>query len=94
MLTRKKISFEVTIVVEPDDNGFHAYCPALRGLHVGGETKEEAVKTAQEAVILYLKSLLKHNEPIPLCVVSQEQQPSFNFVPDSFREKTTVLIRI
>ena len=28
----------VPIVIEPDEGGFHAYCPELKGLHVAGDT--------------------------------------------------------
>ena len=36
-----KIEFLVDIVVEPDESEFLAYCPALKGLHVGGATVKE-----------------------------------------------------
>jgi predicted RNase H-like HicB family nuclease len=49
--------FCVSIVVEPDDDRFHAYVPGLVGLHVDGKTEEEAVKNACEAIIVYLDSL-------------------------------------
>lgn len=66
---RPKITFKIEICVEDDDNGFHAYCSALKGVHVGGETIEEALENAKEAVILYIKSLIKHGDPIPLTPV-------------------------
>ena len=52
-----KIHFTIEIIVEPDDDGFHAFCPALKGLHVGGDTEEEALKNAFDGSILYLESL-------------------------------------
>ncbi|MEO6196787.1 MAG: type II toxin-antitoxin system HicB family antitoxin [Dehalococcoidia bacterium] len=66
---RVTVGFRVDIVVEPDDGEFHAYCPALKGLHVDGGTEEEALRNASEAALAYLESLIKHNEPIPLAVV-------------------------
>jgi len=68
----KKISFKITIVVEPDDGGFHAFCPALKGLHVDGTTEKEALENAREAAVAYLVSLIKHGDPIPLNVVTSE----------------------
>ncbi len=65
------VQFSVDVVVEPDDGEFHAYCPALKGLHVGGETEEEALKNAMDAVELYLKSLIKHGDPIPVGVATE-----------------------
>jgi predicted RNase H-like HicB family nuclease len=64
-----KTVFEIGICVEKDGEGFHAFCPALKGLHVDGDTKEEALENARKAVILYLRSLIKHNEPIPIAPV-------------------------
>jgi predicted RNase H-like HicB family nuclease len=67
--SNKMIEFVVDVVVEPDDDQYHAYCPALRGLHVGGLTQDEAIRNAVDAVELYLVSLVKHGDPIPLGVV-------------------------
>ena len=39
-----KVRFTVELVVEPDDDGYHAFCPALKGLHVAGQTEEEAIQ--------------------------------------------------
>jgi len=60
------IKVRLRIFVEPDSGGFYAYCPELKGLHVGGTTEEEAVKNAREAATAYLLSLLKHNDPLPV----------------------------
>ncbi|HEY3118720.1 MAG TPA: type II toxin-antitoxin system HicB family antitoxin [Chloroflexota bacterium] len=53
-------------MIEPDDQGFHAYCPALKGLHAEGDTEQEALARAEEAAVAYLQSLIKNHEPIPL----------------------------
>lgn len=63
------LDFTVIIHIEPDDDGFHAWCPALKGLHVDGGTEEETVRFATEAAEAYLESLIKNHEPIPLGVV-------------------------
>lgn len=63
---RTVLEFTVEIVVEPDGEQFHAYCPALKGLHVGGETESEALQNATDAAILYIESMIRHNEAIPL----------------------------
>jgi predicted RNase H-like HicB family nuclease len=68
----KIIRLKVKILVERDDDSFHAYCPDLKGLHVGGDTEKEAVANAVEAVKAYLESLVKHNEPIPVGVIDGE----------------------
>ncbi len=69
--TGQGVQFSVGVVVEPDDGEFHAFCPALKGLHVGGQTKKEALKNAMDAVELYLKSLIKHGDPIPVGVATE-----------------------
>lgn len=68
------IEFKVDIIVKPDDCGFHAYCPALKGLHVCGDTEKEALKNAKDAAIAYLESLIKHGDPIPLRVIKRESK--------------------
>lgn len=60
------IGFKVEIVVEPDDVGFHAYCPALKGLHTCGDTEKEALANARIAAIAYLESSMKHHDSIPI----------------------------
>ncbi len=68
-MNKPTVGFKVEIMVEPDDGAYHAYCPALKGLHVGGDTEEEAVKNARDAAIAYLESLVKHGESIPVGVL-------------------------
>ncbi len=72
--SKQTIEFKIDIIIEPDESGFHAYCPALKGLHVGGDTKEEALKNAKDAAIAYLESLIKHGEPIPVGIAKQESR--------------------
>ena len=71
-----KLEFEVKVVVEPDADGFHAYCPALKGLHTCGATKQEAERHAKNAVVAYLISLMKHGDPFPKGVVVRRIEPS------------------
>ena len=61
-----EIKFAVDIVVESDGDGFHAFCPALKGLHVGGHTSEEAINNAKDAADCYLASMIKHGDAIPV----------------------------
>lgn len=57
--------YRTKIVIEPDGNDFYAYCPALKGLHVPGDTEEEALRNAKDAIVAYIASLIKHGDPIP-----------------------------
>lgn len=64
---------QIGIVVEPDDNGFHAYAPALPGLHADGGTEDEAIQKAAELAVLYLASMVKHGDPLPIgCLTEGE----------------------
>lgn len=59
-------SLRITVVVEPDEGGFHAYCPAFKGLHIDGETELEALQRTEEALYGYLESLQSHGDPLPI----------------------------
>ncbi|MBI4333834.1 MAG: type II toxin-antitoxin system HicB family antitoxin [Chloroflexi bacterium] len=72
----KEIILSVDVIVEPDEPGFHAYCPALKGLHVGGDTMEEALQNARDAVELYIDSFIEHGDPIPIGVSLEQETVS------------------
>ena len=70
------ISISVKVVVEADGDGFYAYCPAFKGLHVGASSHEEALEGVVEALQLYLDSLQRHGDPLPVgphCIVEDDQ---------------------
>lgn len=75
MLHSKEKTFKirVSITIEPDGDRFYAYCSALKGLHVDGDTEEEALGHANDAVIAYLRSLIKHGDPIPIGLIANEE---------------------
>ena len=51
------------IILEPDeDGGFSVTVPALDGCFTQGETEEEAIKNAKEAILCYLEGLEKVKE--------------------------------
>ena len=60
-----KTAIILAIVVEPDGDAFHAYCPALKGLHVEGRTEREALNRATLAAKAFLRSLVEHGESLP-----------------------------
>lgn len=62
---KTSINLSVPISIEKDNDEFHAYCPVLKGLHTRGETEEETMDNAKDAVIAYLNSLIRHGDPIP-----------------------------
>ncbi|MBI4438252.1 type II toxin-antitoxin system HicB family antitoxin [Candidatus Uhrbacteria bacterium] len=53
------------VIIEPDGKFFHAYVPALSGCHTSGKSIAEARKNIQEAMELYLETLVDLGEAIP-----------------------------
>jgi len=45
------------VILEPQEKGYTAYVPALRGCISQGRTKKEALKNIKEAIELYLETL-------------------------------------
>ncbi|OGP54006.1 MAG: antitoxin HicB [Deltaproteobacteria bacterium RBG_13_52_11] len=51
------------VVLEPaEEGGFNVSIPALDGCFTEGETEEEALQNAREAIVCYLEGLEKVNE--------------------------------
>ena len=65
-----RLEFQLVFVVEPDEGDFHAFCPALKGLHTAGSTEQEALENAKNAAVAYILSLIKHGDPIPVGVMT------------------------
>jgi predicted RNase H-like HicB family nuclease len=54
------------ILIEQDEDGvFVVEVPALPGCISQGDTRQEAIENAREAIAAYLESLAAHDEPIP-----------------------------
>ena len=54
------------VLIEQDEDGvFVVEVPALPGCISQGNTREEALRSIQEAIAAYLESLKAHGEPIP-----------------------------
>jgi antitoxin HicB len=56
-----------TIILEPDPEvgGYTVTVPALPGCITQGETVEQCIERAQEAIAGYIESLIKDGEPVP-----------------------------
>ena len=56
-----------TIILHPDpeEGGYTVTVPALPGCVTEGETIEEAIAMAKEAIALYVSDLQAHGEPVP-----------------------------
>ncbi len=59
---------EYTIILDPDldEGGYTVTVPALPGCVTEGDTLEEAIAMAKDAIAGYLESLKMAGEPIPV----------------------------
>jgi predicted RNase H-like HicB family nuclease len=60
-------TYTFKVVAEPDEDRWHAYCPALerQGAATWGNTREEALKNIHEVVQLVVESMIEHGEQLP-----------------------------
>ncbi len=55
-----------TVIVEQgQESGFVAHLPALRGCVSQGETRDQALSNAKEAIEAYIEALMEDGLPIP-----------------------------
>ncbi len=59
-------TYQFTVVIEPDEDVFHAYVPSLPGCHTFGETVDEARRHIAEAIALHIEAMREDGEPIPI----------------------------
>ena len=64
--------YQFTIVIEPDEDAYHAYVPALPGCHTFGETVEEAQVNIKEAIALHIECMKEDGQSLPV-----EREPLF-----------------
>jgi antitoxin HicB len=57
--------YTVVLIPEPDEGGYSVTIPALPGLFTQGDTREEALVAAREAIEFHLESLAAEGEAIP-----------------------------
>ena len=59
-------TYNFNIVLEPDGERWHAYCPALvqHGAATWGHTQPEALTNIQEVVQMVVDSLIEHGEAL------------------------------
>lgn len=59
--------YQYTIILHPDsdEGGYTVTVPALPGCVTQGETLEEAITMAKDAIHLYIDSLIEDGEPVP-----------------------------
>jgi predicted RNase H-like HicB family nuclease len=68
-------SFVFKVVVEPDEDRWHARVPELesRGAATWGKTREEALRNIQEVAQVVIEEMLEDGEPIPEGVMVRDE---------------------
>lgn len=64
--------YTVLLTPDPEEGGYSVSVPALPGLFTQGETHDEAIRNAQQAITFHLDCLRAQGEPIPGEAVAPE----------------------
>ena len=67
----KEYGYTIVLHPEPEEGGYSVTVPALPGCFAQGETVEEAISKAREAIRLHIEGLLEDGEPVP----EEEEHP-------------------
>ncbi len=59
-----KTKYKFPYIIEEDEDGFYATCPALKGCSTQGDTCEEALANIKDAIWLCLKVMEDDGEKI------------------------------
>jgi predicted RNase H-like HicB family nuclease len=64
---------EIELIFAPqDEGGYHVYAPDLPGLHTQGDTLEEAIANAEEALELYIDGLREDGRSLDTGVIRRK----------------------
>lgn len=58
-------TYSIVVDPDPDEGGFTVTVPALPGCITQGDSVEECLASAREAIALYLEDLIASGEPVP-----------------------------
>ncbi|MDE0611778.1 MAG: type II toxin-antitoxin system HicB family antitoxin [Gammaproteobacteria bacterium] len=96
----KELKIKVRIFVEPDEDSFHAFCPELKGVHVSGDSEQEALENCQIAIDQHIHTILKYGDPIPIGCIDEEttyealpapeKQPRQQNIPHSYIRELSI----
>jgi predicted RNase H-like HicB family nuclease len=56
--------YTLPAVIEKDEYGYFAMCPALQGCYSQGNTYEEALENIKDAIRLHIEDILESGETI------------------------------
>ena len=58
-------SYTIVLIPEPEEGGYSVLVPSLPGCVTQGETVQEAIEMAKDAIEGWIAVAKKHGEPIP-----------------------------
>ena len=58
-------TYPLTIEAHPEEGGYLAYFPTLLGCQTWGQSYEAAVRNAEEALAVYIETLIANGDPVP-----------------------------
>jgi len=73
-------SYVFNVIIEPDEDGWFAHCPALekRGAATWGKTKKEAAKNIQDVLEMVVEGMIEDGERMPVKPEGNKEKISFN----------------
>ena len=60
----KTLAYPLVVERHPEDGGYLAHYPALPGCQTWGDSFEEAVRNAEEALVVYIETLAANGDRI------------------------------
>ena len=90
------LKIRIRIHIEQDGDKYYAYCPELKGVHEAGDSVDDAINNAREAAMVYIGSIIEHNDPLPLCAEEVELSLSalFEKAKSYFDVKKKPIVRV
>ncbi len=61
----KEYRYAIVLHPEPEEGGYSVTVPALPGCFTQGETMEECLERAREAIALHIEGLIEEGLPVP-----------------------------
>ena len=61
----REYTYSIVLDPDPDEGGYTVTVPALPGVVTQGDTVEEAIANAGEAIRCHVEGLLADGEPVP-----------------------------
>lgn len=89
-MENRKILFRVKVEPDPEDGGYVASTPTLKGVYGQGETEEEAVRDFQAALDFTLRAMAEEGEELPASDESARSLPTIEETGRTFRTLAAV----